>query len=111
MILHTDGGAGQYDGKAIIRDYITGYNYEVLTIDGHPVNRVQRGRIVTRVPNIIIDPGWHTFGIRGIIIDLDQKDETSGPLQYVTAQVDSGREYFFQELSGRYIIKKIEKRK
>lgn len=111
FILHTDGGAGQYDGKAIIRDYITGYNYEVLTIDGQSVNRVQHGRIVTRVPNIIVDPGSHTFGIRGIIIDLDQKNETTEPLQYVTAQVDSGREYFFQKSRGRYIIKEIENRK
>ena len=108
LILHTDGGAGQYDGKAIIRDYITGYNYEVMTIDGHPVNRVQHGRLVTRVPNIIIDPGCHTFGIRGRIIDVDQKDETSEPLQYVHAQVDSGREYFFRKFGGQYIIEKIE---
>lgn len=111
LILHADGGAGQYDGKAIIRDYMTGYNYEVLTIDGLMVNRVQHGRIVSRVPNIIIGPGSHTFGIRGRIIDLGQKDETSEPLQYVTAHVDPGREYFFRKLSGRYIIEEIEYRK
>ena len=111
LILHTDGAAGQYDGKAIIRDYISGYNYEVLTIDGLPVTRVQHGRIVTRVPNIIIDPGSHTFGIRGGIIDVDQKYETSEPLQYVTAQVDSGREYFFRKSRCRYIIEEVEHRK
>lgn len=80
LILHTDGGARQYDGKAIITDYISGYNYEVLTIDGHPVNRVQHGRIVTRVPNIIIDPGRHTFGIRWKIIEVDHIREIDGAI-------------------------------
>ncbi len=108
LIHHSDGGEGQYDGKATIRDYISGYDYEVLTIDGHQVNRVQHGKIITRVPNIIVDPGRHTFGIQGKSFDFNKEDENSEPIYYVTAHVDSGREYFFRKSGARYIIEEVE---
>lgn len=111
LILHIDGGEGQYDGKATIRDYITGYKYEVVKIDGQPVDRIQHGRLITRAPIIIIDPGRHTFCIQERVSDFEKQDGKTKPVQYVTAYVDSGREYFFMKLRGQYIIEEFKPEK
>ena len=114
LILHSDGGAGQYDGKAIIRDYCLGYEYEVLTIDKKPVDRVKHGKLVTRAPVIIVDPGSHTFGIQKRVsdfvkvIDLEEKYVNPEPILYVTANVFSGHTYFFNMLQGKYVLEEIE---
>jgi hypothetical protein len=108
LILHTDSGAGQYDGKATIRDYYLGYEYEVLTIDNKPVDRAKHGRLVTRAPVIIVDPGSHTYGIQKRVIDFEKKDANPESIQYVTANVISGHEYFFNTIQGKYVLEEIK---
>lgn len=76
LIFHTDGGEGKYARQATIRDYYLGYEYEVLTIDNKPVDRAQHGRVVTIAPVIIVDPGFHTFGIQKRVFDFEKKRQT-----------------------------------
>lgn len=104
VIQNIDGGDGQYDKKATIRDCSPKYDYKVLTIDDQPPRRVQHGRIVTRVPIIIVEPGIHTFSIQNI-------DGNPESIKYVTAHVNSEREYFFRKLQDQYIIEVVEAEK
>lgn len=101
VIQNIDGGYGQYDKKATIIDCSSRCDYKVLTIDDQPPRRAQHGRIVTRAPIIIVEPGIHTFGIQNI-------DGKAEPIQYVTAHVNSEREYFFRKLQDKYIIEIVE---
>ena len=83
------------DDRIVVEDSVTGAPYTITSVDGRPVERVQHGILITRVPYALIDPGKHTLTLtlredpearpidyeveilKGLKYRLDQSDDGS----------------------------------
>jgi len=74
------------DDRVVVEDFVVGAPYEIVEVDGSPVERVKHGIIVTRVPYALIEPGKHTLTITQI------DDPTNEPIK-VDVEILEGFRY------------------
>ena len=111
MARFLDGRDGQYDGKATVEDYKNGYDYEIVAIDGKPVYRAKWGFIITRVPNVIVQPGKHIFSVKERTAGYKHKENDIDQVVNISAKVEAGRVYFFRKQNNRYSLVKVKSKK
>ena len=81
--------------------------YIVQKVDGKPPQRVGGTHFVTKIPNVIVSPGHHTFLVEEYPTDSDVI--TNGPIE-VTGNVELGYDYIFSETEEGLELVRLPKR-
>tara|TARA_B100000745_G_scaffold36430_1_gene22661 strand:- start:961 stop:1308 length:348 start_codon:yes stop_codon:yes gene_type:complete len=91
---------------AIVEDYILGWPYEIVYVDGEPPYRKEPGLIVMYVPVVLLKPGVHTFGVRLYNTNSDRESEN---VVEIIHTVKAGEKYVIKEIGGMpTIVRKNE---
>lgn len=93
-----DHGWIDYSSKAVIEDYVVGSPYEILLVDGKPVERIQHATFVTRVPFVVVDGGEHILTMRKRNEPtFNPRNEYIGEPFEIRVFLESGAEYRISE--------------
>lgn len=77
-----------FDGRCVVEDGVLGADFWIVEVDGKPVERIQHGFLVTKVPLALVEPGQRVIG-------LSRSSPSSGRQEQIEleALVEKGASY------------------
>lgn len=85
----------------VVKDYIVGSPYEIVSVDGKAPKRQEHGMFVTYVPFVLVSEGEHLITVKLNDLVNDLKSEK---IIELTVNAKKGKTYSIQDRNGKPIL-------